>query len=404
VTGGVSRRAISADRGREEGPTLKERSGRPRLLFVGPRPESPGGIAQFQSNLVRAVARDADASILAFRRLYPKWTKPGRLGPDPTAAPVDIESSAVLVPWRPWTWRSGVRHIQEARPDLVVVQWWHPVLGPCLRYLSVRARRRGTRVVYVCHNGRPHERFPFSRTLSRRALRSADELLALSGPVASELRSLAPAAPIEVLAHPPNLTAGTLATGRSAWKDRIGPVDGPVVLFFGHVRRYKGLEDLIAAMQRVRFDVPATLVVAGRFFTPLRKIRAVVERCRVRDAVKLHPGFVRGDEVADLFSCADVVALPYREASQSGIVAQAALFGKPVVATAVGGLVEAVGDRGILVPPADPVALAAGIVRALHDPPPPPALPSVDWDEWRRILLELAGRTPLRVVGIGEAS
>jgi glycosyltransferase involved in cell wall biosynthesis len=287
-----------------------------------------------------------------------------------------------------------MRRVRSFGPDLVVMQWWHPLLGPCLRYLATRSRRGGSKVLFVCHNGRPHERFPLTGLLSKRALRKADGLLALSNSVADELRKMAPAVPVEVLSHPPNLPAKGEPNGRSAWRDRIGPVDGPVILFFGHVRRYKGLEDLIAAMPLVRREVPATLVVAGRFFSPIRKVRAIVDRCGAGEAVRLHPGYVRGDEVSDLFSCADVVALPYREASQSGIVAQAALFGKPVVATEVGGLVEAVGDRGILVPPADPGALA----RALMDPPPPPDLPKVDWDDWRRALLSSV--TPRHLAGV----
>ena len=376
---------------------------RPRLAFVGPRPDAPGGIAQFSSNLILSVQDDADALVLSFRRLYPSWTKPGRLAPDSSAVGAEIPSQAVLVPWRPWTWRRAVRELRAFSPDLVVAQWWHPLLGPCLRYVARQTRKLGVPVVFVCHNGRPHERFPFARLLSRRALRKASCLIALSDAVALELRKLAPGVPVDVLAHPPNLQFRGHAAGRSDWADRIGQVPGPVVLFFGHVRRYKGLEDLVAAMPLVRKEIPATLVVAGRFFTPLRKIRAMVDRAGAGDAVRLHPGYVPGDEVADLFSCADVVALPYREASQSGIVAQAALFGRPVVATAVGGLVEAVGDRGILVPPAHPSALADGIVRALRNPPSPPALPRIDWDDWRRALLG-AARAPLRLVQLGEAS
>jgi glycosyltransferase involved in cell wall biosynthesis len=85
-------------------------------------------------------------------------------------------------------------------------------------------------------------------------------------------------------------------------------------------------------------------------------------------------------------------------------VSQAALFRKPVVATSVGGLVEAVGDRGILVPPGDPAALAAGIVRALRTPPPPPALPSIDWDDWRRVLVSAAAGRPARLASVGGAA
>jgi glycosyltransferase involved in cell wall biosynthesis len=374
---------------------------RPRVAFIGPKPDAPGGIAQFSANLIHAIQDDADVKVVSFRRLYPNWTKPGRLAPDASASGADIRSSPVLVPWRPLSWRAGLRELRAFEPDLVVVQWWHPLLGPALRYL---AKRSDAPVLFVCHNGKPHERFPFSKLLSRRALRKADRLVALSNAVAEELRALAPEVPVDVLGHPPNLAAAVRSlNGRSAWRERIGPVDGPVILFFGHVRRYKGLEDLIAAMPFVRERIPATLVVAGRFFTPIKKVRDLVDRYGMSEFIRLHPGYVRGDEVGDLFSCADVVALPYRDASQSGIVAQAALFSRPVVATDVGGLAEALGDRGVLVPPADPAALADGLVQALRHPPPPPALPDVDWEDWRHALLQATSRN-FRLVGMGEAS
>src|SRR5438309_145735 len=120
-------------------------SRRPRLAFVGPRPDAPGGIAQFGANLVRSVQHDADVQVTGFRRLYPTWTKPGRLAPDVSASGVGIATSAVLVPWRPWTWRSAVRELRSFRPDAVVVQWWHPMLGPCLRSVARGARRGGAR-------------------------------------------------------------------------------------------------------------------------------------------------------------------------------------------------------------------------------------------------------------------
>src|SRR5438445_5366674 len=104
---------------------------RPRLAFVGPKPQAPGGIAQFASNLVLAVEPEADTKVVAFRRLYPKWTKPGRLASDPTAVGATIEATESLLPWAPWTWRQAVAELRAFHPDLVVVQWWHPVLGPC---------------------------------------------------------------------------------------------------------------------------------------------------------------------------------------------------------------------------------------------------------------------------------
>jgi glycosyltransferase involved in cell wall biosynthesis len=249
-------------------------------------------------------------------------------------------------------------------------------------------REIGARIVFVCHNSEPHERFPFQESLARRALAGADVLLALSEPVAGELRELVPGIPVEVLAHPPNLRANGNEAG--AWSDRIGPIDGPVVLFFGNVRAYKGLEDLVTALPIIRRTVPATLVVAGRFFQSEERLRGLARDLGVSDAVRIFSSYVPANEVSGLFDAADVVALPYRSASQSGIVAQAALYGKPVVATEVGGLPEAIDGRGIVVPPAQPEALAHGLIRALTDPPPAPPMPSADWEDWRAALLSQA--------------
>ena len=130
-------------------------------------------------------------------------------------------------------------------------------------------------------------------------------------------------------------------------------------------------------------------MVAGTFFEPAERFRTQATQLGLeldRD-VRLLSGYVPREQVPDLFALADVVALPYRAASQSGVIAQAALAGKPVVVTAVGGLPEALDGRGVVVQPANPAALAAGIVRALEDPPPPPPLPSGGWDDWRDTLL-----------------
>jgi glycosyltransferase involved in cell wall biosynthesis len=363
-------------------------SPRPRLLFVGPRPDAPGGIAQFETNLIRAVRDECDARVTAFRRLYPRFTRAGRQPLDDSAVPVDVKVSPVLLPWSPGSWNRAVDEIHEFGPDLVVIQWWHPIAALAARHVADAAAANGAKVAFVCHNSTPHERFPFAGSLARAALDRADQLLALSDPVAADLRLLAPSTPVDVIAHPANI--GAQAPGSTAaWRERIA-AGGPVVLFFGNVRPYKGLEDLVATMPLVRRRVPATLVVAGRFFRPEEGIRRLAREYDIEDSVRIFPDYVPAEQVGGLFEIADVVALPYRSASQSGIVAQAAFFGKPVVATAVGGLPEAVGDRGVIVPAHDRAALADGLVRALLDPPPAP-IAGASWQDWRHALLALTG-------------
>jgi glycosyltransferase involved in cell wall biosynthesis len=353
----------------------------PRVVLIGPRPGARGGIAQFVDHLSRALEPQADVRRIAFARLYPAWTAAGR------NESVDPSAEASLLAWRPSTWRTTARRITALRPDLVVVQWWHPAFGPCLRFLARAARACGARVVFVCHNAQPHERFPLGTWLTRSALSWADGLVALSESTAGELRAMLPGTPLDVEPHPAYAFPVTAAS-RARWRARAG--GGPVVLFFGYVRPYKGLEDLVAAMAIVCGVHPtARLLVAGPFLGSVEPYRDAARRAGVGDAVRLIPGYVPDDEVGGLLATADTVVLPYRSASQSGVAPQAIAAGIPVVATDVGGLAEAVRGHGEIVPPGDRDALAGGILRALARPRSRPAEDS-GWAAWRRLLLGAA--------------
>ena len=365
----------------------------PRIAFVNVAPSARGGIAQFGTGLARAAARaGASALVLAYARLYPGWTKAGRQSPEPAPAEHDLEVVGGLVPWRPRTWRAAARAFERNAADVLVVQWWSPITAPCVWWLAGRARRAGARVVVVCHNVRPHERFSGWRMLTRRALRRADVLVALSEPVAAELRALVAGARPRVLGHPPNLPVGG-ASPRDAerWRTRLRlPEDGAVVLFFGNVRPYKGLADLVEAWPAVtRAHPAATLLVAGTFFESLQRYERRLAQLSVAESVRLYAEYVPADEVAGLLAAADLLVLPYRSASQSGIAPLAATAGCPVVATAVGGLPEALPAGCATTPPGDPAGLAAAISAALLKPPPPPRA-AAQWEAWAAMLVEEA--------------
>src|SRR3954452_9509814 len=143
---------------------------RTRVAFVGVDPDARGGIAQFGANLARSMEGDANTLIISYRQLYPRFTRPGRQGPDPTAAPSGLEATPIIVPWKRSTWRKAAKALEDFGPELVVMQWWSPLFAPCVRFLARRMHRAGTRVAIVCHNDRAHERFPFGRAFTRAAL------------------------------------------------------------------------------------------------------------------------------------------------------------------------------------------------------------------------------------------
>ena len=364
-------------------------SDRARVAFIGVAPDQRGGIAQFGRELAEYVAGDVDTLVIGWRQLYPRFTTPGRQGPDPSARTFALPFRNLLVPWLPWTWRTTSRALEAFRPQLVVVQWWSPLFGPALRTILRRARRRGARTLIMCHNAKPHERFPLSDRITRATLAQGDLLAAFSQGVAEQIAALAPGRPLLVGALPP-----PLARDDEPAEPRDDLPAGPKVLFFGNVRAYKGLEDLLAALPIVRRSVDATLVIAGTFMSPLSRFERIAADLGVEDAVRFLPGYVPDEDIPGLFGACDVVVLPHRSASQSGIVGRAATARRPVVATRVGSLPEMLGGNGVLVEPADPPSLAAGIVSALTDPPPPPPRDDAAWDTWREAVLREASASP----------
>jgi D-inositol-3-phosphate glycosyltransferase len=356
-----------------------------RVILIGPGPGTRGGIAQFNTELTRRLRESGiSATVLGYRRTYPRFARAGRQGADPSVRQDDVPSDARLVPWFPWTWVRAAATVRRESPDVVVFQWWHPITALSSRFIAQRARRAGTKVLFVCHNAWPHEGFPFARGLTRLALGTADSLVALSDAVASELGVLLPGTPVSVLPHPPfSALESTPDSPAADWESRIGaPSGAKIVLFFGNVRPYKGVRDLVDAFPRVTAATNAVLVVAGTFFESIGEYRARIEDLGLGDSVRLFDEYVPNEDVAPLFELADLVVLPYRTASQSGVVPLAASFHKPVVATTAGGLPDALDGTGTVVTPEDPEALGAAIIQALREPPPPP--PAVGEELWIR--------------------
>lgn len=361
-----------------------------RIILVAPGPGTRGGIAQFNAELTRRLRElGASATILAYRRTYPVFARAGRQGVDPSVRQEDVPSDNLIVPWLPWTWFRAAAAIRREPADVVVFQWWHPITALSSWYVARQARRAGARVVFVCHNAWPHEGFPLAQGLTRLALSTAHSLVALSDPVASELRRLLPTKSVSVIPHPPfSVLERTPNSSPNAWQERIdAPSDAKIVLFFGNVRAYKGVRDLIDAFPRVSASTNAVLIVAGTFFESKEEYVRRIEELGLGNSIRLFDEYVPNEQVAPLFALADLIVLPYRSASQSGVIPLAATFRKPVVATNVGALPEALAGSGVVVPPRDPDALGAAVVRALHQPPPPPPVGQELWTRWCEAIL-----------------
>jgi glycosyltransferase involved in cell wall biosynthesis len=340
-----------------------------RIALVGPLAPWRGGLAQYLALLGEALAKRAEVRAVTFTRQYPGLLFPGGSQLDPAAQRPGFPVESLLDSIGPLSWRRTAAQLERFAPGAVVLKWWMPFFAPAFASAVGPLRRRGTRVVLVCDNLVPHEHRPFDRELTRWMLRNSDGYLVMSESVERDLATLKPGASWRRVPHPLYAQFDRGRFTRASARARLGlDADGEIALFFGYVRRYKGLDTLLEAWPRVRARRLATLVVAGDFYEDAAPYRAQVAAAG-EGAVRLREGYQSDEDVEALFKAADVVVLPYRSATQSGVTHVAYALGVPVITTEVGGLAETVrpGETGLVVPPADPDALAEAIVRFFEE-------------------------------------
>jgi glycosyltransferase involved in cell wall biosynthesis len=327
-----------------------------RIVFVGPVPPLRGGIAQHSAQLVEALrARGHQVQVMSWAAQYPAVLYPGRQH-DLDAVPF-AGTRFRMRWWDPSTWWAAGRAVRGA--DLLLVTWVVP--PQIFPYRAVQLASGGVPLVAVVHEPLPHEPTRLDRMLARRMFRTASGALSHASSVTAELAELAPGLPVATAAHPPNLplTRAPLPQG-PPWH----------LLFLGHLRPYKGLDVALHAVRRLVHDgFEVTLTVAGNPWRPPDEWRSLVVDLGIEDHVRFRFGYVPDEEIDSLLATHHLLVAPYRQAAQSGVVPLALAAGRPVVATAVGGLPEAVrhGRDGVIVPAGDPGAFADGIRHAIDE-------------------------------------
>lgn len=339
-----------------------------RIAIVGPAYPLRGGNALFVAHLYDSLKVDHDAYVVSFTRLYPSLLFPGKTQLNVSHTPVKQTPSRQLIDSvNPLSWIRAANWIRQAsrRPELVVFVWWNPFFGPCYGVLArILKRRAGAGIVFVCENVISHENRFIDRFLTRFAVSAADYVMTLSGVVSQRIHSLFPKMPLRQAALPIYECYRSAAVARSEVRDRLG-LTRPTMLFFGYVRRYKGLEYLLRAMRPILEKVDVDLLIVGEFYDDRGRYDRIIEELGVEDHVKIVAEHVPDERVGDYFAAADVVVLPYVSATQSGITQIAFAFDLPVISTDVGGLPEVVTDdvTGYIVKPGDSDELARAVVR-----------------------------------------
>lgn len=339
-----------------------------RVALVGPVYPYRGGIAHYTTLLALHLG-DHLVHVISFRRQYPRWLFPGRSDRDTSQRPLTIDGVQYEIdPLDPLSWWRTAKMLREIQPDILVLQWWVSYWAPCLASIMLLYRRwvPDTPILFLCHNVLPHETHWWDRLLAKMVLPLATHYLVHSTQDRARLLDLVPGARVEVAQFPTygELIAGQCTKREARWGLGLDP-EAPVLLFFGFVRPYKGLEYLVQALERVRRQIDAHLLVVGEFWESKERYLRLIGELALEPHVSIVDRYVPNEDLALYLAAADVVVLPYVETSQSAAARLALDAGVPVIASDVGGLGELIADgtNGLLVRPCDVQSLAEAIVR-----------------------------------------
>jgi glycosyltransferase involved in cell wall biosynthesis len=336
-----------------------------KIVIVSPAYPLRGGIAHSAGLLYKELAKDHEVILITFKRQYPNFLFPGKSQTELVEASDRISTEVILDSINPFNWNFTAKRIIDFKPELVIFKHWLPFFGPCYGWIARKIQKNSAaKLMAVCHNIIPHERRIGDKTLSKYFLKKIDYFIPLSDQVKKDL-FLFVINPVYKLLPLPVFSLFGERVDKEEAKKYLNIMDKNVLLFFGFIRDYKGLDVLIEAFALVRKEMDVKLIVAGEFYEPEEKYLNLISKYHLENSIILKKDFIPTSEVKYYFSASDAVVLPYKSATQSGIVQVAVNFCMPVISANVGGIGEVIedGKTGYVVEKENPEKFAKAIIR-----------------------------------------
>jgi glycosyltransferase involved in cell wall biosynthesis len=315
------------------------------IVIIGPAHPLRGGLASFNERLARQFKQSGHRVIVyTFSLQYPGFLFPGTTQYSTEPAPGDIDIRVLINSINPITWFSVGREICKLKPAIVIVRYWLPVMGPCLGTILRQVKKNKlTKVVCIADNIIPHEKRFGDKAFTKYFIKPVDAFITMSRKVLADLRLFDMDTPAVFVSHPLYDNFGE-AVSKSEARNILGlSQDDKIILFFGFIRQYKGLDLLLEAMADERIKAAGIhLVVAGEFYEESQPYLDQINRLGITDTVILRTEFIADSQVRYYLCAADLVVQPYKNATQSGVTPLAYHFNKPMVVTRVGALPDMV--------------------------------------------------------------
>lgn len=309
-----------------------------KVVIIGPVLPYRGGIAQHTTMLKRAMEQNNEVLMISFSRQYPAWLFPGESDKDSSFLNhKEPNTEYIIDSINPISWLTAIKRTIKFKPNYVVMPWWTVFWAPCFGFISNILKRNKIDVIFFCHNVVEHEAASWKNFLTKNVLKNATRYVVHTKEDRDNLINLLPQANVQIHPHP---IYDQFPEAKGKYKRR----KVLEILFYGFVRPYKGLDDLIAAMELLK-GKSIQLTIAGEFWKGKEDTQKKINELGLSDQIELRPRYHTDQETAELFARADVVVLPYRSATGSGVVPIAYHYNKPVIVTNVGGLPDVVNDK-----------------------------------------------------------
>jgi D-inositol-3-phosphate glycosyltransferase len=318
-----------------------------KIFIIGPAYPLRGGLATFDELFCNAFNKQGhDCEIISYSLQYPNFLFPGSTQFDTSGiAPKNLKIHTLINSVNPLSWIKTARFIKKQKPDFIVFRFWIPFMGPALGSIARMVRKSGIKVLAITDNVIPHEKRIGDVSFAKYFINGCDGFVTMSKAVMGDLNKFTTTAHKKYLLHPLYTSFGEKIDKTIARKTLGLPGDKQLVLFFGLIRKYKGLDMLLDAFNELKSDPTIILVIAGEFYEDKQPYIDLIEKYQIQNQVILHGKFISNEDVKLYFSAADLVALPYRNATQSGVTQVSFHFEVPTLVTNVGGLSEIIPDK-----------------------------------------------------------
>ncbi len=341
------------------------------IALISVAPPYRGGISKQTSILVEKLNLNHSVRVINYKRQYPHCLFPGKT--QYLEDELDYQlGDRCIDSINPITWLKTGEKLSARKFDLVIFRFWNPLFAPALSMIALKIRKKSphTKLISLCDNILPHENMLFGSLLTRYLFRLLDGHLVQSGQTENELHKII-GKPIYEKRFHPLLTTYSKKIAKNEARLKLGLTDKYIILYFGIIRQYKGFDILLKAIASLKEKMNTFHVLAvGECYEKQEKYTALIDKLDISDCITWHDRYIPDDDVAMYFSAADVAALPYRSASQSGVIPIAYYYNLPVIVTKVGGLPEIVdADKsGFVIEPDNPDELSNVLAENLGTP------------------------------------